>query len=329
MQVVASRLHTALSSRLGRSCLAPHHGKRFWRLFCAGFMSCCAITGNVAAQSAWPGDTDISNRPFWVNVLYFQDEKTDQTLTEVVIEVPYRSLAFQKTAEAYETGVEAGVALENVNGFQVDGSSRTEKIQTKSFATTQSNRHTQLFYFVFRLEPADYTLRVVIGDEQAPQRFSYVCSITAPAFHKPQPQISSLLLAHQLDMSGQPAIVQKNGRSLLPNVPHLFSTEQPRGFLYFEVYNLSAAPAPGDSFQVYCFVSQAGKNVSTLSWKSPKPGANATISFPLNLSDVETGEYLLIVKVFDLHDQREASAAAIFHLARPSAPPLGMLGSQI
>jgi len=329
MRVVTSRLHAATISRLGKSCQNPPHGKQFWNLFCAGLISCLAITGNVAAQSASHDGVDISSRPFWVNVLYFQDDETEKTLTEIVIEVPYRSLAFQKIGEVYEANVEAGVALEEADGFQADGNSIAEKIQTKNFATTQSNRHTHLFYFAFRLEPESYTLRVVIGDEQMRQRFSYVCKINAPSFRQSQPQISSLLMARQLDMSGQAAILQKNGRGILPNVSHLFSAEQPRGFVYFEAYNLPSISSSGDSFQIYCFVSRAGRNVSALSWKSPKPGAKAAISLPLNLSDVEAGEYLLTVKVVDLNSGREASAVAIFYLSRPTHPSLGVLESRI
>jgi len=329
MRVVTSRLHAATVSRLGKNCPNPRHGKRCWNLFCAGVMSFLAITGNVAAQSAWRDDVDISSRPFWIDVLYFQDDETAKTLAEVVIEVPYRSLAFEKIGEIYETNIEAGVALEDDDGFQVEGHSIAEKIQTKNLATTRSNRHTQLFYFAFRLEPGSHTLRVVIGDEQMRQRFSYVCKINAPSFRQSQPQISSLLMARQIDMSGQATILQKNGRSILPNVPHLFNADRPRGFLYFEVYNLFPIAAPGDSFQVSCLVSQAGKEISVLGWKSSKPGAKAAISLPLNLSDVEAGEYLLTVKVVDLNNGREASAAAIFYLSRPNAPSLGAVEQKI
>jgi len=329
MRVVTSRLHAAIILHFRKNGPNPRPDKRFLNLLCAGLMSCLAITGNVAAQSASHDGIDISSRPFWVNVLYFQDAETEKTLTEVVIEVPYRSLAFQKSGEVYETNIEAGVALEEANGFQVDGNFITEKVQTKNLAVTQSNRHTQLFHFAFRLEPGSYTLRVIIGDEQMRQRFSHAGKIKAPSFRQAQPQISSLLMARQLDMSGQAAILQKNGRSILPNVPHLFSAEQPRGFVYFEAYNLSPSLSSGDSFQVYCFVSHAGRNVSALSWKSPKPGAKAVISLPLNLSDVEAGEYLLTVKVVDLNSGREASAAALFYLSRPSQPSVGALESRI
>lgn len=328
MQVVTSRLHAATISHLGKNCLISRLDKHFRSLFYGGLLSCLAITGNVAAQSAqsaWRDDIDISSRPFWVNVLYFQDDETEKTLTEVIIEVPYQSFVFQETGEAYEANVDAGVALEDANGFQVDGNFIAEKIHTENFTTTLSDRYTHLFYFTFRLEPGSYALRVIIGDNQARERYSYVCQIKAPSFRQAQPQISSLLLARQLDMSGNAAIVQKNGRSILPNVSHLFSAEKPGGFVYFEAYNLSPISSVGDSLQVYCFVSQAGRDISALSWKSPKPGAKAAISLPLNLRDVEAGEYLLTVKVVDLNSRREASAVAIFYLSRPSQPSLGLL----
>jgi hypothetical protein len=283
-----------------------------------------AIAGNVAAQNAWRDDVDISSRPFWVNVLYFQDDKSEKTLTEVVIEVPYRSLAFQKIGEIYETNVEAGVVIDDAHGFQVDGRSLAEKIQTKNPRTTQSNRHTQIFYFAFYLQPENYTARVIIGDQQDNRRFSYTCALKPPSFRLSQPQISSLLLARQLEMSGGPAIMQKNGRSMIPQASHLFNADQPRGFVYFEAYNLAPIAATGDSFQVQCWVTQAGHTINAMGWRSPKPGDKAVISLPLNLSDVEPGEYSLLVKVTELNSNRVASAIAIFYLARPT-PPFGSL----
>jgi hypothetical protein len=295
-------------------------------------MSGLTITGNVAAQSApsaWRDDVNIGDRPFWMNVLYFQDEESEKTLAEVIIEVPYRSLVFQKNGEAYEVNAEVGVAVDDANGFQVEGNLISENIRTKNFAITESQRYTHIFHSAFRLEPASYALRVIIGDGQTRQRFSYTCKFTVPSFRQRQPQISSLLLARQLDMSSEAAILQKNGRSMIPNVPHLFTTAQPRGFVYFEVYNLAPIAALGDSFQVYCSVSQAGRQISAGSWKSPKPGERAAISLPLHLGELEPGEYILTVRIVDLSSQREGSAMALLYLSHPSQALLGSVESKI
>lgn len=332
MQVASSRHHAASRSHLRKSRHHTCHCGRFWSLFYAGLLSSLAITGHVAAQStpsAWHDDVNFGDRPFWMNVLYFQDEESEKTLTEVIIEVPYRSFVFQKNGEAYEVNAEVGLAVDNANGVQVEGNSISKKIRTKNFAITESQRYTQIFHSAFRLRPASYALRVIIGDDQTRQRFSYTCKFTVPSFRKPQPQISSLLLARQLDMSGETAILRKNGRSMIPNVPHLFTTARPRGFAYFEVYNLAPSVSPGDSFQVDCSVSQAGRQISVVSWKSPKPGARAAISLPLHLSNLEPGEYILRVHVVDLTSRRQGSAMAVLFLSHPSRALLGSVESKI
>jgi hypothetical protein len=172
-------------------------------------------------------------------------------------------------------------------------------------------------------------LRVVIGDGQTRRRFSYTCKFTVPSFCTQQPQISSLLLARRLDFSGEAGILQKNNRSMIPNVPHLFTTVQPRGFVYFEVYNLAPSASPGDSFQVDCSVSQLDRQISVVSWKSPKPGPRAAISLPLQLSNLEPGEYILTVHVVDLTSRRQGSAMAVLFLSHPSRALLGSVESKI
>lgn len=332
MQVASSRHRAASRSHLRKSSHTPRHFGRFWSLLYAGLMSSLAITGHVAAQStpsAWHDDVNFGDRPFWMNVLYFQDEESEKTLTEVILEVPYRSFVFQKNGEAYEVNAEVSLAVEDAIGFQVEGNFISERLRTKNFAITESQRYTQIFHSAFRLEPASYAVRVVIGDEQTRRRFSYTCKFTVPSFRKQQPQISSLLLARQLDMAGETAILRKNGRSMIPNVPHFFTTARPRGFVYFEVYNLPPSASPGDSFQVDCSVRQADRQISAVSWKSPKPGARAAISLPLHLSNLEPGEYILTARVVDLNSRREGSAMAVLFLSPPSRALLGSVESKI
>jgi len=137
MRAIASRLRAAIILKkfyqnFGNQNL--RNGKRCTSLFHTGLLICLILTKNAAAQngrSEW--HDDISGRPFWANVLYFQDDETVKTLIEVLVEVPYRSLAFQKIGEAYETNVGVGVGVDDADGFQIDGNIVSEKIRTRNF----------------------------------------------------------------------------------------------------------------------------------------------------------------------------------------------------
>jgi hypothetical protein len=154
--------------------------KRRLSLFRVCLLVFLGATQAVSAQSELSADQDINNRPYWVNVLYFRDGEGEQTLTEVLVEVPYASVAFKKAGYGYESKVEVGVIFDDDSGFQVDGNALSKLIRTHDFAATQSASHTHIFHFVFRVAPGAYRLRLVIGDEVVASRFSYACEIDIP-----------------------------------------------------------------------------------------------------------------------------------------------------
>ena len=281
------------------------------------------MTNVVSAQNDWRANNDVSSRPFWVNVLYFRDGGGEKTLTNVLVEVPFASCAFKKVGDGYEANVEAGVVFDDGNGFQIDGKTISNLIRTSDLAATGSSRQTHIFCFEFRMEPGSYNLRVMIGDEQVVSRFSHACKIDIPSFAKTQLQISSLLLARQLDMSGDNAIMQKSGRSLIPNVPHLFVAQKQAGFVYFEAYNLSANSSPVDSFQCHVRLSRQEREIYSASCKIPKPGPIAVINLPLHFSRIEAGEYGLSITIFDPDANRNAGAFAVLYVTPAAAPTLG------
>jgi len=302
-------------------------GNRLSRLFQIGFVIWMGLAGGVFAQGETRTDGDIAGRPFWVNVFYFRDQAEEKTLVEVCIEIPYASVAFHKAGAIYESTVEVGVMLDDANGFQVEGNDISQKLQANDFEATLSHRLTYTFYFAFRIAPGNYALRLMIGDDQARQRFSYACRLNVPSYRKPQLQISSLLLARFLELSNNEALLQKNGRSLIPNVPHLFAAEKRAGFTYFEVYHLSLDSTANDSFQVLYRLSRLGKEVYSTSWLSAKPGAKAAINLPLNLQNLEEGEYWLHITVVEQQGKRQASASSPFYVTRAGTPTpaLGVL----
>ncbi|MGH7595418.1 MAG: hypothetical protein ACREOI_03655 [bacterium] len=298
-----------------------------WQLrlfFYAWLLVLLGVTKAVSAKSALRTGHDVSSRPFWVNVLYFRDGAGEKTLTEVLVEVPFASCAFKKAGNGYEAKVEVGVVFEDDDAFQIDGNAHSDLIRTNDFAETKSSIHTHIFYFAFRVKPGSYNLRVIIGDEQVDGRFSYACKIDIPSFTKTQLQISSLLLARHLEMSEKNSVLRKNGRSMIPNVPRLFTAQNRVGFVYFEAYNLPVSSSPADSFQCHLRLSrQDGGEIYSAILMIPKPGPIAVITLSLNLGELEAGEYWLSVTVADPYSRRNASAFAVLYVAPSVAPTLG------
>jgi hypothetical protein len=161
-------------------------------------------------------------------------------------------------------------------------------------------------------------LRVVVEDEHTGSRFANACKIEVPSFHSSQLQLSSLQLARHLGFSTSDSPLSKNGRLVIPNVPHVFSSDKPSCFLYFEAYNLTPMSSPTDSFQVQCQISRLGKQVRLVRWNIPCAETKVAVSLPLNFKDLVPGDYLLTVTIVDQDGKRESKAVAQFYIVRPS-----------
>ncbi len=314
-------LRATQPAALGKS--NPHIVKRRFQLLAVVLSVLVAIASDGVAQNHLADATDLSNHCFRANVLYFRDGASDRTITEVLVEIPYSSLPFQRVDDGYEANAEASVIFDDADGFQVDGDVISDKIRVDNFEATRSNSLARMFYLPFQVAPGSYAIRLMVGDERASNRYSYVCNINVPSFQKPQLKLSTLLLARQVEVSGDDSVLQKNGRSIIPNVPHVFAIEKPFGFVYFEVYNMEPAASPASLFQVHYRISRLGQELRSFSWNGSKPDTKAAVSLPLNLNGLEPGEYMLTVTVADPSGKREVSAFAVFYIAPFFAPTLG------
>ncbi len=180
-----------------------------------------------------------------------------------------------------------------------------------------ASERTRLFYFAFRVAPGGYSMRIVISNEYGGDRHSSTVNLNVPSFREAQVQISSLQLARHVERSEPEATSKKRGLSIMPNVAHIFSSENPVCLLYFEAYNVASISSPADSFQVCCRLSRSGREVRSFTMKHPKTGMKALVGMKLDLANLAPGEYMLTAEVLDRNGKRQAGAAAVLFLAPP------------
>jgi hypothetical protein len=268
----------------------------------------------ISACSAFAG-TNRNGPPFRANVLYFRDNDGQNALTKIWVEIPYYSYVFLKAGNVYEAKVEVAVIFDDATGFQMGGSTASDTLRTADVETALENGQTRLFYFRFRMAPGRYTMRVVINNEYGDKPLAGNVELNVPSFQEMKPQISSLVLASYAE-TPEEALINKHQRSIIPNVAHIFSSENPFCFLYFEIYNVTST-SPTDSFQVLCRLSRFGREVRSFTAKHPQTGAKAMVDMKLNLADLKPGEYLLTANLLDSSGKLKASTAAMFQLVAP------------
>ncbi len=285
--------------------------EKFYKLF----IVLLVIANAVVVGGGLRADTISEGPPFYADVLYFRDGDGENTLTKVWVEVPYSSYVFLKTEKGYEAKAEIAVIFEEDGGFQMGGNMASDTIRTDDLEAALANDRTRLFHFGFRMAPGRYNVRIAISNAHSDRRRSTTIKLNVPSFRQPQPQISSLQMARYVEMSEQEAMPSKRGLSILPNIAHIFPSENPVCLLYFEAYNVTPISAPADSFQVCCRLSRLGREVRSFTTKHAATGAKALVDIKLDLTNLEPGEYMLTAEVLDRNGKRQAGAVTMLSLA--------------
>jgi VWFA-related protein len=106
----------------------------------------------------------------------------------------------------------------------------------------------------FLLAPGDYQVKFVVRENQTGRMGSFEASITVPNLsktpkNKPVPtlKMSSVVISNRLAPAAKPVRdnpLFRNGQELVPNITHVFSSDQ-HLYVYYEVYDpAKAQPAP-------------------------------------------------------------------------------------
>ncbi|MGH7456297.1 MAG: hypothetical protein ACRENG_33405, partial [bacterium] len=272
----------------------------------------------VVASGDLRADTISEGPPFYADVLYFRDGEGENTITKVWVEIPYSSYVFLKTDKGYEARAEIAVIFAEDDGFQMGGNTTADTIRTDDLEAALANDRTRLFHFGFRMAPGRYNVRIAISNAHSDRRRSTTIKLNVPSFQQPQPQISSLQMARYAETPQQEARLPKRGLSILPNIAHIFPSENPVCLLYFEAYNVAPISAPADSFQVCCRLSRLGREVRSFTTKHPATGVKALVDVKLDLANLEPGEYMLTAEVLDQNGKRQTGGVTMFSLAPPN-----------
>lgn len=256
-----------------------------------------------------------SDAPFYADVLYFSDADGENTLTKIWVEVPYSSYAFAKAGNSYKANLEVVVTFEDAGGLQIGGNTASDTIRTNDLGAMLENERTRLFFFKFRMTPGGYTMRIALDNAYGNDRHAAIFKLNIPAFQPLQTQISSLQLSYDDERFEADSTPMKNGRTILPNVTHTFSSKTPFCFLYFEAYNVASR---SDSFLVSCRLNRLGRDIRSFTEPHPKTGMKAGVDMKLDLLNLEPGEYTLITEVLDQNGKREAGAVAMLTIVPPA-----------
>ena len=163
----------------------------------------------------------------------------------------------------------------------------------------------------FSVQPGDYHFEFQLHDEVSDNLGIYKGTLYIPDYGKNELMLSDIILSGPVSRNTERAIFKKGDIVLNP---HMFSPYNERDTigLYFEIYNLLYDYTDRTNFEVSWILNEAGADeTEEEAFKTTLPYSGNTrddkIYYNLELSDIDSGDYELIIQVKDMESEAVVS----------------------
>jgi VWFA-related protein len=254
-------------------------------------------------------DLPNTDLPVYLSTEFFRSEE-DKNFVPVSIVVPGNAIPFAQASDKDKATLDVlGVVREKQTKFPVGNIRETVKL-----AVDGAQRRKNIQYNTgFLLAPGTYHVKFVVRENENGKMGSFETDLDVPDLKKQQLKMSSIVIANQKTPAPKkksPNPLVQNGSEIVPNVAHVFSTDQTMYF-YYEVYSPAAVkseqktPTSGKvrvltSIQFFKGKVKAYETalVEAKDLNAPERKA-AAFQFEVPLSNLKPGWYTCQVTVID------------------------------
>jgi VWFA-related protein len=256
-------------------------------------------------------DLPNTDLPVYLSTEFFRSEE-DKNFVPVSIVVPGNAIPFAQASDNDKATLDVlGVVREKQTKFPVGNIRETVKLAVDG---AQNARRKNIQYNTgFQLAPGTYHVKFVVRENENGKMGSFETDLDVPDLKKQQLKMSSIVIANQKTPAPKkksPNPLVQNGSEIVPNVAHVFSTDQTMYF-YYEVYSPAAVkseqktPTSGKvrvltSIQFFKGKVKAYETalVEAKDLNAPERKA-AAFQFEVPLSNLKPGWYTCQVTVID------------------------------
>ncbi|MBN2091554.1 GWxTD domain-containing protein, partial [candidate division KSB1 bacterium] len=161
-----------------------------------------------------------------------------------------------------------------------------------------------------------YLMKITATDMVENQTVAWSDSLIIMPFSDDTLTLSSIEIASTiLSQNEKELIFDKNGLRVIPQADRIFSRSLPKIYFYLEAYNFNwEAAAQSSGYTVtYEILNMNGARIMNLKGKPKnKPGATAVIHGALDIQEMVSGAYSLVISVVDLYNNQSARAEKSF-----------------
>jgi GWxTD domain-containing protein len=225
-------------------------------------------------------------------------------------------------------GVFVSVRLFDESGMAIDSASTYFLAQVRD-TLELSRTDVRLFdYLPIKSAPGKYLAEITIIDDVSKARGAASLTVTVPDYRPDQLAMSDIELAYEIREVSDTAAgainrhLVKEGRLVVPNPTGVYQMKRDSViYAYSELYGLDTASRDSDSFTVRYRVKDAGGNLVYDFGQAVfrKPGNSAAFSNALDIGNLESGRYNLLLEATDLYTKRQTVTAKEFSIIDPNA----------
>ena len=264
-------------------------------------------TGLSTDRHTWEKKIKPLETPFSMNT--FRGER-GKTVLEIYNAFSLSLLAKEIKGERIE--IEKGIAIHNQEWHEVEN-------HHEKMLVPLNKGEWFIDLYRFEVPPDSYHIAFYLRPQETDFLGGWKFEKQIPNYSSPQLLISDIQLATKIEPAKKPGKFEKNGLLVIPNPTRLFELNNPV-YIYFEIYHLIPNLIGNTSFIIEytmtllerkkkgllgLFGSRGKSSISTQVERQGN-GERSVEYLAIDVSQLKAGEYELIVKVIDRHNEKTA-----------------------
>jgi len=266
------------------------------------------------------GMTSVSGRNLWAYLSYATFNSPDGPYIETYLAIDAKTVTYKKLDDGNFQGV-VNILMTFKQNNDIKAFKKYE-LKSPVVADTADRNFNFIDQQRFLLPNGTYEFEVELSDANKKTEITPYNQTISIIYPKDKPSISGIELVKSYTRSEQANELNKSGYDLVPFVYSFYPQTDSKLLFYCEIYNINKTIGEGEKYLLTYFVEtlENHQRVKDLAKVKKETAKEVTVVLAdLNIINLPTGNYNLIVEARDQQNQVIASQKLFFQRSNPYA----------
>ncbi len=266
------------------------------------------------------GGPSASARNLWAYLTYATFNSPEGPYVETYLSIAGNSVKWVKQENGkYKATVNVLMTFKDNNNIKAY---KKYELNSKDVADTAHMNFQFLDLQRFQLANGTYNFEIQLSDKnKTAQAMPYMQKITVD-FPADKPSMSSVELIKSYTRTDKSTVLSKSGYDLVPGIYNFYNEEDAKLGFYTELYGLDKALPEGQmfllSYYIECFENNLKLNEFAKAKKESPKAVNVLLA-EVNIKDLATGNYNLVIEARNAGNEVLLSKRVFFQRTNPRA----------